>query len=282
MTTDILSNFDSYVKAKGVNWSLLKHFFKSPAHVKEAMDAEEVESDAMQLGKLQHMALLEPERLMDECIAAPDFGYLMKHDASGTTTEQGRENKKRKAEFEAEHADKTIIAAKDYAALVGMSKSAYAHPEAKELLKSIAQTEQAIFWQDKETGVDCKGLLDLVSDRGCLVDLKTTEDCRYSFFQRKAAQLHYFGQMAYYLRGALELNMGLEKAVWIVIENKAPYAVRCYYLGDLEKEKCNETINIFLRRYKVCTEQDFWPQYQDELQELSAPDWYLSQLAAVL
>ena len=179
MNTKNINGFEEYLKAKGVNWSTLRYFFKSPAHVKEQIDNPVPPSDSMRLGTTQHVALLEPEKLVEEYIAAPDFGSLRKNDSNGTTSEQAKENREAKAAFYEEHKGKTIIPAKEFAALVGMSKSVYAHSEARELLKSVVETEKAIFWTDRDSGIECKGLLDCVSDKGVLIDIKTSEDCRY-------------------------------------------------------------------------------------------------------
>lgn len=269
---------EDYLKVDAVNWSTLKHFFKSPAHVKAYMDTPPRDTKATTLGTLQHMALLEPEKLKDECIAAPDFGPLRKTDT--TTSEEGKANKLAKLDFYEQNKGKNIIPAADYEKLIGMSQAVYANKECSTLLKSIEITEMPIFWDDN--GVKCKGLVDMYSKKGIIIDLKTTEDCRYHIFQKKAVQYGYFGQATYYLRGAEKAGLKADHFIWIVVETVAPYAVQIFTLPDLAKIAFNNVIDAFLLRYSTCKQLDKWPPYSTEIQSLEVPEYHLTTLEGVL
>ena len=278
-TLSVESKFEQYQKMEGVNWSVLKHFFRSPAHVRAYMEEEQRETGGMRLGTLQHMAVLEPERFKAECVAAPDFGHTRKHDASGTTKEQGAANKKRKQEWEAANAGKTVISAAEFAKIKAMSAAVWKHKEAAALLRSALDTEFAVQWVDRETGLKCKCLLDIVTGTGAVVDIKTTHDATYPRFSKTASSLHYHCAAAYYLRGARAAGLGVSKFVWIVIESEAPHCVLNYYLPRTLEDTCNEVIDSFLRRYNYCQQAGVWDGYNDPIQPLEVPEWYVRSLS---
>jgi hypothetical protein len=274
--------FKQYQDIDALNWSTAKHYFKSPAHVKAYMDQPDKDTDAMRLGRLQHMALLEPERFADECIAQPDFGYLKKHDASGTTKEQGAANKAHKKAWEEENKGRVHIPADDYKHIRGMCSAVWKHSETATLLKGVTQTEHILHWQDVPTGVWCKGLADALIGEKVLLDIKTTQNAGYHAFQRSATNYHYYGQMAYYMRGCQAMGMDVTRAVWVVIETAPPYAVRLYYMPESAVDRCNDLIEMFLKRHAVCQMTKQWPQYMETIQALEVPDWYNNTMGDLL
>lgn len=267
-----------YWEIEAVNQSLLKNFFKSPAHVKAYADGQcKQDTSSMGLGTLQHMALLEPEKLQDAYIAAPDFGHQRKTDT--TTTEQARSNREAKAEWYENNQDKEIIPAAEFEKLVGMSGAIWSNAECKALLKSIEMVEMPVVWEDN--GVKCKALIDMYSPKGLVVDLKTTDDCRHHRFQSSAVKYGYFFQAAFYLRGCQKAGLKAQDFIWIVVESKAPYAVQLFTLPDIAKISYENVIDVFLMKYNACTQTGHWPAYSTDFRPLEVPDYHINQLEAI-
>jgi hypothetical protein len=269
-------DFQEYIAADGLNWSTLKGFFRSPAHVKQYLDEQSIESGAQRLGTLQHMAILEPERFAAECIAMPDFGHQRKTET--TTAEEGKRNKEARKAWLANNVGKTVVPNAEYHQLVGMSKAIFAHEDAARILKLVDETEKPVFWKDK--GVQCKGLIDIYSRRGAFIgDIKTTgKDARFFGFQHEAAKHHYYGQAAYYLRACDALDIPAKNFIWIVVETKAPHGVACYTLSDVTRSSCNVLIDEFMGRWIYCAGSDNWPNYNDPIQPLDAPESYFRKI----
>jgi exodeoxyribonuclease VIII len=260
-----MTDFQTYLDLEGVNWSTLKHFYKSPAHVKSYLEKDRAETEATRRGTWQHLAILEPDVLAEKAIAMPDFG-------DGRT----KAAKEAKSAFESEHEGKDIIPSKTFHELLGMSKAVWSHPEAKALLKAVTEVERPIQWTD--TGVKCKGLVDMMTTKGIICDLKTTDDCRSFKFARKAADFAYFEQATYYLRGCRAMGLKFDAFCWIVVESAAPFAVRVYTLRESDKIACENVIDAFLAKWNYCTQCDAWPAYTDGMEDLEIPDYKLTNM----
>jgi hypothetical protein len=258
-------SFQDYLELEGVNWSTLKHFYKSPAHVKAYMEKEREETEATRKGTWQHLAVLEPEVLAEKAIAIPNFG-------DGRT----KAAKEAKAAFYEEHQDKEIIPEKTFNELVGMSRAVWSHSEARKLLESVTETERPIQWLD--TNIKCKGLIDMVTSKGIIVDLKTTDDVRAHKFSRKAADFCYYEQASYYLRGCKAMGLPLDAFCWIAVESTAPFCVRVYTLRESDRLACENVIDAFLAKWHYCTMCGDWPGYQNPIEELAAPDYKLTSM----
>lgn len=260
-----MSDFQNYLELEGVNWSTLKHFYRSPAHVKAYIEQERQETDAQRKGTWQHLAILEPDVLAERAIAMPDFG-------DGRT----KVAKEAKAAFCAEHEGKEIIPQKTFVDLVGMSRAVWSHPDAKKLLAAVTETERPIQWN--ENGIKCKGLIDLVTSKGIIADLKTTDDARPHKFSRRAADFCYYEQAAFYLRGCSNMGLPLDQFCWIAVESSAPYSVRVYTFRDSDRIAAQNVIDGFLAKWAYCTQCDQWPSYTEGIEALECPDYKLTQM----
>lgn len=257
--------FEQYLELEGVNWSTLKHFYKSPAHVKVYLDSPREETPSMAKGTLQHMAILEPDKFTESVAVMPDFGDL-----------RFKESKEKKKAWIDDHQGLIPCDAKTYSDLFGMSKAIWANSDAKALLTCCTETERPLQWS--EGPVKCKGLLDIVTSKGIIADIKTTDDVRPFSFAKKAAAMHYYEQAAYYLRGARAAKLPLDRFLWIAIESSAPYSVRVYSLKESDRIAADNVLDSFLAKYWACKETDKWPGYQAGIEELECPDWHLSKM----
>ena len=131
------------------------------------------------------------------------------------------------------------------------------HPLAGPIVET-ARHEVSVIWDDEETGVRCKGRIDLMRD-GRLDDLKTTQDCRA--FNRTVERYCYHWQAAMYLDGAIANGMSPDlEWGWIVAEPHTTFRVEVsepLSIADIEVGR--DEYRAALRLYKRCMDADSWP-----------------------
>jgi hypothetical protein len=258
-----------YRDIDAVNWSILKHHFESPAHVKYVMENGTEESEEQSLGSLLHLAILEPHKLKD----------LHVYERLNWTTKAGRAQKKEVQELQAAGVQTATQQAVDD--VNRMAEVVFAHHDASKLVKSVSATEMML--QAELHGVPCKGLADFYSKKGqFLGDLKTTGvGARYHSFQKDAAKWHYYGQAAFYLLLCKALGIPADAFFWIVIETKPPHSVYVYQLSEVTQASCNMCIETFLQKHRVCKQTNYWPLPDGSIQPLDAPEYYFKQMEAL-
>src|SRR5262249_12038745 len=123
--------------------------------------------------------------------------------------------------------------------------------------------------------------IDFVNAGNALVDIKTTEDARLESFSRTILNLRYHVQAAYYLdiwNDSLAIGQTpKESFVFIAAEKPPPCAVGVY---DLAREAINAGRREYIRLlqlYMECEEQNEWPAYNPDVQEITLPAWALKK-----
>lgn len=218
-------------------------------------------SDAMRLGTLLHLAILEPERYRDSTIAAPECDRRTK------------EGKATWARF-LEHANgRTVMSADEQLLVKSLADAVRDNQTAAHWLKQPGKREHSITWQDCETGLICKCRRDVVLD-DVLVDLKTCRDASPEGFAKSAAALGYNRQAAWYMDGHKEVTGKLPHFLFIAICTQAPFEVACYELDadaiDLGRRQ-NRTALFAL---SDCIEHDDWQgPHEKQVTTLSLPRW---------
>lgn len=192
----------------------------TPAHVKHAIDNPgDGDTAALLMGRALHMALLEPARFAAEVIESPKFDRRSK---------AGREEA---AAFEAEHAGKTIVEAGELDTVRGMADGVRQHPGCRMLLEAAGPVEASILWRDQPTGVLCKSRPDKVlTDHGLVLDIKTTRNAAPWAFSSAIKSYGYHRQLAMQIDGANASGHAITGAVFVVVENTAPYTAAAYSL----------------------------------------------------
>jgi hypothetical protein len=259
----------SYNEIKAVNWSLLKHYFKSPLHVKYAMEHPREDTEAMSLGSLLHLAILEPHKLKD----------VHSYERLDWRTKEGRIQR---AEIEGlQAAGVMCVSRKEFESVKGMADAVFAQPSAKKIVGAVSETEKVL--QAEVAGVKCKGLADFYSEKGKFIgDFKTTsKDPRFFGFQKEAANYHYFGQAAFYMRLCKAMGLEVDTFFWIVIESEAPHGVCIHRLSDVTQSSCDIAIDRFLGWHLHFTTTERWRGYDDVIQTLDCPDWYFKKMEAL-
>lgn len=235
----------------------LDYISDSPAHYKYYKENGTEETAALVFGRAFHTMVLEPEKSKDEVIVMPD--------AWQTKKECGISIEEQKEEFRFKHQHKAILTVDQLDAANGMLASIEGHAAARFILrKSQGVAEPSLFWQDPETGVDCRARFDWMLGNGMLVDLKSTRCAKPDVFDKLAYEHRYHVQAAFYMEAYRQV-MGNEPAgfAFIACEKDPPY-LTCVYLATEDFIKLGEIdYRKDLLTYAECLRTGEWPGYPD-------------------
>ena len=235
---------------------------------------EDDEKEAFFIGKAVGCATLEPERFATAYACMPDFGYLLKHDASGTTTEQGRENRKRRDDWAAEHRGAILLTEKQWRDVNGFAMSMRSHPRMAALLAAGSHAEVTVRWKDPETELECKGRWDLwTPSYRVILDLKSTRDARLEAFSRDMERYGYHDQCAMYLDAARALGIDPGPFLFAVGKKVAPYLRAIYSPREEAVERGARRIRRKMRAFAKCIETERWPGLPEDIQGVDLPRW---------
>jgi exodeoxyribonuclease VIII len=208
------------------------------------------------------MALLEPALFARTYLVAPDFGDQRKTD-----------NKKRKADWVAQHARAVVLDSKDGVKMLGMVRAVVAHPLARPLLER-GLPEATVIGRCPVTGLRAKVRPDdLREDIGTIVDVKRARDASPRGFARSVADYRYHVQDALYRAVVREVGPDVRHFVFVAVEPEPPHLVAVHSLdldalrvGHREWQKDAETL-------ARCLEADTWPGYPETINEITLPPW---------
>ncbi len=225
----------------------------------------------MFLGTLVHCLVFETEQT--------ELRYFVGHEP-----DVNKRTKAGKAEFEEwknRHKGLLYVAPDVFATACEMAKNVLNHPMLREIFDArIGWPECSIFWHDARTGIECKARVDLlISSMGFAIDLKTAADASPSGFSRACANFGYYLQDAHYMEG-LRNVMSLETVnpmLFVVVENKPPYAVGLYTLDDDSRAFAERERQRLMQRVEDCSVAGEWPGYSQQIETLSLPRWTLMQ-----
>lgn len=262
-----ISNKAYHDNTSRISKSGLDIIAKSPQHYWSAyLDPKREprkETPALLLGRVVHLAILEPQLLREEFAIDPGFNMR---------TNQGK----------AAHQDwltqigpsKSVIDLETYNIAMRMREAVHAHPAAAELLRS-GFAEQTWYWTDQATGAPCKCRTDFMNRDRFVVDIKTTEDASPEAFGRSAAKYRYHVQGAYYTDGLVNNGYTPNGFVFIAVEKAPPYAVAVYYLDEIAADVGRQLYTRDLSVYALCKESGHWPGYGTEITALQLPSYAL-------
>lgn len=256
---------DQYQTIKAVNISTLVHGVKSMAHLRLAMNTPREETDALRLGIATHIAVFESSRV-DSFFIAPKRGR------------RSNEDKQWWADFEAKAvAAKGIVLTEEEAATVyAIRDSLRANKTTREILDAQGVGEMAAVWEDKETGILCKGIV----DRFCqwngwpvIPDLKTARDVTKRGFERAIAEHNYHVKAAWYCDGFDSIAKAERRFLWIAVENVQPHAVALYEPDAETMDEGRKVYRRLLTQYAECTKTGIWPAFPEGIEPISLPKW---------
>lgn len=156
-----------------------------------------------------------------------------------------------------------------------MVASLLASPYARDLLTLAGPGQAPIIWDDEETGMPCRALLDkLVPELGLVVDLKTTTDLRPEKWSKKILDFEYHCQAAWYLDAAIRLTGTPHGFAHVVISTVAPYEVAVYELEMRAIELGAARNRDALAALAKCLETECWlAPYEQAPMVVGLPHW---------
>ena len=251
-----------YHASPAISKSGLDKIAKSPAHYRAAKEPPAEITDAMVIGSAFHDYILLPEIFQTAYTVLPeDFNGRTKDGKSYLETIKA--------------SGQTILKAEWLKDIQGMAAAVAAHPKAAALLTG-GHPEVSIFWQDADTGIDCRCRPDYIHSSGIIADLKSTADAGPAAFSKSCANFRYHVQDAFYSEGFYQATGAWPRGfVFIAVEKTAPYAVACYTLDDVAKEKGRELYQQDLQTLQAAQAANEWPAYSDQIETLTLPVWAL-------
>lgn len=172
------------------------------------------------------------------------------------------------------------VLASEWTVVEQMAAAIKAHPIASALLRpGTGVAEQAIVWQDEQTGVWCRALFDWLPHkvdgrRTVVPDYKTARSAEPGAFARTAADYGYHQQDQWYTAGLTAVRGDIDPAfVFVVQEKTAPYLVTVVELDVTAKRIGHERNRRALDIYARCTREGHWPGYSEDVALVPLPRW---------
>lgn len=228
---------EEYFKIDRLSHSTMKHFEQSPLHYLYEKRNKTEPTPAMILGSAFHCLVLEPDKYDETYAVAPQVDRR---------TNVGKETW---SMFCNANQGKKILTEEMALQIKRMRDALYLNGPAKELLDQINETEKALFWVQKETGVECKGKIDGIGD--VIIDLKTCMDARPEFFHKTILN-DYKRQPSLYREGAKQNKMGSKDFYFIAIEKEPPYGISCHKIARDFLDYGDQSI------YQLCGDYSYW------------------------
>jgi hypothetical protein len=248
-----------YRKIDAVNFSTLKRAAKSAADYHYGLTAPDGDSTGRAKGRLTHAAVLDPDSLMRDFVAY-----------------DGDRRGKVWAAFCEQHPDRTIVKADEYESALAQRDSLLAHPAAGPILRSAGEREKVITWTDEETGLACKGRLDLLA-AGVIYDLKGCPTIEAGKFGADAARMLYHAQLAFYLMGLRASGYDVQRGALIGVEHAPPYDVAVFTLTDDDLWAGEVVCRELLAKVAAGRFSGQWPGRYPEAQPIRLPAWAFPQ-----
>lgn len=260
------NQFD-YNTLEGESISTLKEMLKSPKHYRHRKSFQKATTVSMSMGTTSHVAVLEPERFLEE------YSIWKGTDKDGK--KQVR-NGKKWDEFQEQNAGKIIIKDDEYKAAISLRDAVRRDDVAMKYL-AMGEPEIALQWNDPDTDILCRGRADWITrvdGELCLVDLKTTRDASPIMFGRDVAKMSYHLQAAFYADAVEQATGESPRFIIVAVENYPPFDVVTY-------EVCEDTLAIgrlaygeLLTKLKECRASNNWPGQGAQMERtLILPDW---------
>lgn len=233
-------------------WTL---YSKTPYHLKHRKIEE---TKAMTLGSATHIAVLQPDSFEKMVIKGP---------------EDRRGGKWKDLLEECEAYGGIPLTTSDYEKCLFMRDAAHKIAEVRALTCGGQMVEHSIFWTDPETGVECRGRIDLHQPKLRLnADLKTSACAAKWEFEGSIGKYGYHLQDPMYGIG-WELAGGgpIDGTIFIVVENEWPHCAAVYEVSPEAVEEGRAVMRKALSTYSICQQTGVWPGYPEGVQECGIP-----------
>lgn len=257
--------FEDYTACDAVNSSKLKELARSAQHLKYTIDAGSKDTPQLQLGRIIHTRVLEPDLFEQTYVIEP------KVDKRTTVGKEAH------AAFLLENAGKICISQDDRTIAEGIYDNIMNHPDGRKIFELDGQNELSVITMDPVTGMRRKIRIDrhMMWDGALtLFDIKSTRDASPAGFPNEIRKYLYHLQGAYYLdNAAVAHEITHDQFIIIAGETKPPFAVGIYKIDQPSIDKGHSLWRKYLKQYQECVQTNVWPGYTTSIQELGLPGW---------
>ena len=260
--------FNDYLKIDAFSSSMIGPILRSPKHLQQYL-ADGVTSSQITTGSLVDCLLLEPDKFAEYFQMTPEYYVNAKKDQKPWDL---RSSTCREMKKQIEATGRELVSVQDMDVANKIKDEILAHKTARELLID-AQTQVSMVWEDPETGILCKGRID-IKNEDSIGDLKTTFDASPGAFSRHVYKFNYHCQAALYIAGWAALNAGeMLPYNFIVGETNPPYTAATYVLGEDSLMAGEYVYKEALKRYQDYKESDVVLGYSEFLEPVDIPLW---------
>lgn len=211
---------EDYFALDGLNASTLKPYYESSLNGNYESAKERTETPAMRFGTACHCNTLEPDKFTKE------YKILKLPINEKTGKEYGIDTKKSQEYLAGLPKDKKYLSISDLEILNEISFNLENNESAMKILKACPDREMALTWIDKESGIECKALLDFVGKK-IAGDFKTCREIKFRNNQEDIAKAIRWDlisnknllQFAFYFDGLIANDIDIEKFAVIFAQN---------------------------------------------------------------
>lgn len=261
--------YENYAAFPALNGSKLVHMRRSPMKYKFEIDTPTPCSPAMELGKIVHQLILEPESVGNIAVWGAENGQKVRR---GKVWDS----------FRKAHEGEIILSVPEFDEVWGMAKSALNNVPIRKYSEASGETEVSLFWRHPFTKRRYKARLDkIIADTHTIFDLKTTRDCHSHKFGAQAYNLGYHMKLGLYFQGYRELT-GIEpKVVMGAVDSKAPHESAVYRVPKDVVLQGIEELDLLVAKITDCEKSNIWPGEYDEETDLVLPTWAMGDEYAI-
>lgn len=169
-----------------------------------------------------------------------------------------------------------------FEAIEEMLSSCFQDKVIQELIKNT-EYQLSLFWTDEETGIKLKTRPDICKrKKNVIVNLKTTLDGSPQAFSKDLNKYEYPLQAVIETMGCLRTGLmeSVDNYFWLVVEKVPPYNATIYEFAERDMAACMDNLRFILTKISKAREQDMWPGYSDQADNMygilkaSIPLWY--------
>lgn len=258
-------SYEQYDAIKAWRRTTIEEGRRSLEHLLWARDHSKPPTEALEFGKMMHMAMFEPDRFEATVV----LGRI-----NEKTNEPYGWDTVKQDEFRAANPGKIVVTKGFRDSIVGIGNRVRSHPNAWPLMRSSERTELVMVWTHEATGELVKARLDSVG-KIAIVDLKTTEDASPETFCHAIYRYGYHRQAAMYLDGWRALTGQKIDYVVVAVEKTPPYGLSMFTACDADEAVQIGRAEYTAVLYEIANARKTgnWTGYPVEVQSMTVPAW---------
>lgn len=254
---DLEINDENYYEDKKyMSQSALSYVDKSMRHYIEYSmgNIGNYETEAMKFGTAYHHYVLEPETFYDNY-----FVLDLLDRPEPTRSMNLGVNKKWKEDIMLANASVIILNSDDFNKIKKMTAELFTSDAAQEMFVG-SEFEKIQLWQNRESGIYCKGKIDIINEeKGFICDLKTAQSANPKVFTETIKNRNYHRQAAFYLD-----SVGLKDYYILAQEKTFPFGFCIYKLSQELIEEGRKDYQRLLNFYKDSEDNNKFKHYNNE------------------